>query len=642
MKKTTFLLIAFFLATINAMADSGEYAVSAIPAILLKNADAVLRMEELRFEVINTREAVKNYHYVITILNENGDKWSEFADYYDKLREISSVQGYLYDAAGKELKKMKTKDLEDLSGIDETSLMNDNRIKRHNFYCKTYPYTIEYNVEIRYRHTLFFPDWVPQGGEKLSVERSRVIIICPEDYKFRYKAFNYTGEPVITHENKRRVSTWAVTNVPAIIKEIYQPPLKEITTAVIFAPTEFQIGDYKGNMQSWQDFGKFIYALKEGRDILPPEIKSKVHELTDTISDVKRKISVLYQYLQKNTRYISIQLGIGGWQPFDAAFVASRSYGDCKALSNYMYSMLKEAGIKSDYTVIHSGDNAMDIVEDFPSQQFDHVILCVPLKKDTVWLECTSQTLPAGYLGGFTANRYALAVDENGGTLVHTPLYGLEDNLQVKKIKAVLSGDATLSVNVQSVYSAMQQDNLHMLIHGLSKEKLKEYLHDELDFGTYDISNFSYAEHKSSLPAIDESLDIEVSNYATITGKRIFVSPDIMTRSHTKFPADTGRKYDIQSGFEYREIDSAEIEIPKGYRPEAMPQDVSVVSKFGKYNCSVRLENTKLLYSRSFEHYSGRFPAKDYGELVRFYETVYKADRNRVVLVKNGASIDSN
>ena len=48
----------------------------------------------------------------------------------------------------------------------------------------------------------------------------------------------------------------------------------------------------------------------------------------------------------------------------------------------------------------------------------------------------------------------------------------------------------------------------------------------------------------------------------------------------------------------------------------------------------VRLSGNQLIYNRSIEQFSGRFPAKDYAELVKFYETIYKADRNKVVLVK--------
>jgi hypothetical protein len=173
------------------------------------------------------------------------------------------------------------------------------------------------------------------------------------------------------------------------------------------------------------------------------------------------------------------------------------------------------------------------------------------------------------------------------------------------------------------------------LIYGLSKDKLKEFLHEELDFATYDISSFDYKETKSSLPAVEESLDIIVSNYATITGKRLFIVPNVMTRTHRKLAADSARKFDIELGFEYKDVDTVEINLPPGYSTESMPQEVSISSKFGKYNCMVRLSGSQLIYYRSMEHYGGRFPAKDYAELVKFYETIYKADRNKVVLVKN-------
>jgi hypothetical protein len=387
-------------------------------------------------------------------------------------------------------------------------------------------------------------------------------------------------------------------------------------------------------MSSWSDFGKFVYALKQGRDVLPDNIKQQVHQLTDGESDAKKKIAILYQYLQKNTRYISIQLGIGGWRPFDAKFVATKAYGDCKALTNYMFSMLKEAGISSSYALIRAGANAGYITDDFPSQQFNHVILCVPGVKDTTWLECTSQTLPAGYLSDFTCNRYALLVDENGGLLVRTPVYGLKENQQQRKIKAVLDNAGTLTVNAVTRYSGLQQDDIHGLINNLSKDKVKEHLQEQLDFATYDISNFAYSEEKTSLPVISESLDITASNYATITGKRLFIVPNVMTRSSGKLAADEERKYDLVFNIDYKDVDSVEIIIPEGYAAELIPQDVAVTTKFGKYNCAVKFSGNKLFYYRSIERYADRYPAKEYSDLVKFYETIYKADRNRVVLVK--------
>ncbi|MEJ0105671.1 MAG: DUF3857 domain-containing protein [Bacteroidota bacterium] len=298
-KQIIFFISLGLILTGACYAGDGDYAVSKISARLLKNADAVLRMEDVKFEIVSTKEAIERQHYVITILNENGDKWAEFSEYYDKLREISSVEGYLYDAAGKQLKKMKYKDLQDMSGVDDNNLIDDNRIKRHNFYYKVYPYTIEYDIELRYRNTLFFPMWSPQSGEKISVEQSQMSVICPIDYKFRYKSFLYPGEPATATEKNKKIVTWTAKEMPAILKEVYGPAWHELTTVVIYGPTDFQIGDYKGNMASWQDFGRFVYTLKENRDVLPPAVKQKVHDLSDGTPDVKKKIQLLYEYMQK-------------------------------------------------------------------------------------------------------------------------------------------------------------------------------------------------------------------------------------------------------------------------------------------------------------------------------------------------------
>lgn len=615
-------------------AGNGKYAVSAIPSSLIKNANIVKRLEEETFSLRNAGEAVYRRKYVYTILNANGDRFAGFQENYYKFRDFRWVEGTLYDAAGNELRRLKKKDVMDRSGVSGDNLMDDNRVKEHNFYHRSYPYTIEYEYEIKYNGTMFYPRWQPQEAEKIAVEESRFIFSCPEDYTFRYKAYQFSGEPVITKEKNTRVYTWQLSNLPAILREPYSPAIKNIAPLVLFGPALFEMQDYKGNMQSWQDLGKFIYALKEGRDELPADIKARVHQLTDNLNDPALKIRTLYEYLQKNTRYISIQLGIGGWQPFDAKFVAAKKYGDCKALTNYMAALLKEAGIPSRYAVIYAGRGQEHIFDDFPSSQFNHVVLCVPFQHDTIWLECTSATAAAGYMGGFTGNRYALLVDEQGGKLVRTPAYGIDDNYQVRHVKARLDEEATLSIRSSSLYGGLQQDQLSGLINGLTKEKVKEYLHEEMDFATYEINAFNYTEKKERVPSISEELDITVSNYATITGKRLFIVPNVMTRSYRRPAADEDRKYPVELGMAYRDIDSVEISLPAGYGVETLPSPVSLNTRFGKYSAAVRIENDKLYYYRSMEGYSGSFPASDYTELVRFYEAIYKADRSKVVLVK--------
>lgn len=631
MRKMIVCLMLLLIAFCNtSFGKDGDYAVSKIPSALKEKANVVKRSEILRFEITEDNKAIYYRKVAYTILNENGEKWSYFGEAYDKLSSVGSFEGTLFDAEGNKLKSLKKSDIKDVSGSDESNLADDNRLKWHSFFYKAYPYTVEYEIEVRYKGTMFLRDWLPQERPAMSVEASSFTIIIPASNPLRYKMFNYPGNPLVRDEKSKKIYNWETKNVVAQKQEYAAPRWNTLTTCVIPATENFVLDEYNGSNASWRDFGKFVYDLKKDRDALPDELKQKVHQLTDEVTDRKTKIRKLYEYLQSNTRYISIQLGVGGWQPFDAKYVGAKKYGDCKALTNFMYALLKEAGIYSVYTVINT---EKEILIDLPSSQFNHVILFVPDGKDTTWLECTSQTASAGYLGD-VGNKYALAVDENGGKLVKTPKYGLSENLQVRNIESKLHEDGTLLVIVNGRYEAEQQDNMHAVINYLSKDKVKEYLHEHFDFGTYDITSFNYKENKNELPSVEEHLDISVSNYATITGKRLFIVPNVMTRNKQRLKEDTARKYDVELNYEYRDIDSVEIELPSGYELESKPQDINLLNKFGKYTSTVKLSGNKLYYYRLMEQYSGRFPAKEYNELVKFYEAIYKADRNKVVLVK--------
>ena len=324
----------------------------------------------------------------------------------------------------------------------------------------------------------------------------------------------------------------------------------------------------------------------------------------------REKIFVLYDFLQKNTRYISIQLGIGGWQPFEAAYVAEKKYGDCKALSNYMIALLKEAGITGKYVEIYGGKSPPPFIEDFSFSQSNHVISCVPLNKDTIWLECTSQTVSPGYMGSFTGNREGLLIDETGGHLVHTPTYKVADNLKVRIVKAVADAQGNLGAEINTTYTGLQQDFPHGLMDDASKKEREEYLNQMFNLPTYRSDKECLQRTQRMIPSVDEHLQIQLNNYAIITGRRLFIRPDIFGGATEKPIPDTARQYDYMIRDAYRDIDSVEIKIPGGYKPESVPKDVSLETKYGKYLSSVKVLDDKIIYYRLMEQHSGRFPSK--------------------------------
>ncbi|NJN78682.1 MAG: DUF3857 and transglutaminase domain-containing protein [Saprospiraceae bacterium] len=422
MKKIS-ILTTLLLAFISnfAFAQIDDYAASAIPEALKKDAHSIIRYEKTTFEVSSINKGIIRYKGIITILDKKSP-YSDVVVFYDKSfdrAELFNIK--IYDAKGKVIKKIKDKEVSDHSSYS-SGVFDDGRYKYFDATHTEYPYTVEFESTRNRGMTMFYPDWNIVPDFEVSVEKSEFEIITPEEIKVRYKLKNIDIEPVVKTEKGSNYYNFSVGNIPAFVDEPISPTEYAVLPHVFFAPNKFAMADYEGDMSSWENLGKFSYDLNKGRDELSDDMKKTVADLIEKAENEEQKIRILYDYLQENMRYVSIQLGIGGWQTFDAKYVERNKYGDCKALTNFMKSMLTEAGIESYAALIRSGDDVYDQSLDFSTSDFNHVVLFVPdVTKNGMWLECTSADVPAGVIGGANEDRFALLVKPEGSELIRTP-----------------------------------------------------------------------------------------------------------------------------------------------------------------------------------------------------------------------------
>ena len=605
-----------------------------IPDSLRRRAHSVKRLEEYVIDIKSPGKDRVYERHVYTIMNGNASHLAKYRAYYTQLMRINTVTGVLYNSSGKELKRLKKKDWQDMSVYDGMSIASDIRIKENEFSYNEYPFTVEFEEEDEIDGLINIPSWFPVSGHAMSVENSKYTIIAPANYEIRFRAFKFPEPPQITEKDGKKIYSWEIRNIAAIRQEAHAPDLFELVPSVQFAPSDIEVEGYKGNMSTWADYGKFMNQLLIGKDELPADIKKTVHGIIAPLKTDKEKIEALYEYMQKNTHYISIQLGIGSWRPFDATYVAEKKYGDCKALSNYMVALLKEAGIKAKYVLINAGKDARPLIEDFSRSQFNHAVACVPMGKDTIWLECTSQTQPAGFMGSFTGNRKAVIVDESGGHVVNTPRYGINENQRTSVVTAIINNEGMLDASIRTQYSGLEQELPHDLMHEVSKDTRENYLNRMLGLATYQVISSAYDQQKGLLPRVDEALHVKATAYATVTGKRLILNPNILRGSSERLIPDSSRHYDFLVNRSYMHVDSVRIAVPPGFRLESVPREVSIDNKFGKYRSSVKWEANQLVYYRFNMQPKGQYSAAEYNELVKHFDQIYKADRGSVVFVK--------
>ena len=485
------------------------------------------------------------------------------------------------------------------------------------------------------KQNLIIPDWYANPYADQSVEKNKYTFISKPNEEIRIREYNYNGKPEVLKAEKTTSYTWQISNKPAFKAEPFAPDPDLYQTYVKVAAKQFSYYGYKGSYQNWEELGKWVYNdLIKSRQNLPEQTTAEIKELVKGIDSDREKAKKIYEYVQKKTRYISVQIGIGGFQPMPAAEVQQLSYGDCKALVNYTQSLLKAADIPSLYCVVNAGSRKKNMDSDFASmEQGNHIILAVPLKTDTVWLECTSSDSPFGFLGDFTDDRTVLACTPDGGKLLKTPALTSDMNLLVRKAQLNVDAEGTVTGKLNTSFSGAQYDNYQNMLAQPYTEQLK-LLKDKYDIDNINFNDFKLIQDKGTPPHTLESFKLDIQKYAAKSNDLFYLELNAFNKTRN-IPEVKNRTLPVYINRGFTDEDELSYVLPEGFKMEAKPENKRIVSPFGTYSSELKIEGKILTYKRKFHLKDGNYPAAQYQEFSNFMGNVSIADHDKVVYKLN-------
>lgn len=626
------LSFLFFLTTTNVVICQ-DYSFSEINTSLLKNADAVVRYDQMNVLVKSSDYMEVTSKRAITVLNEKGSKHVNAMAFYDKETSIKSLSAIIYDANGKEVDKFKEKDFIDQTATGEGTLYSDSRVKFLKYTTIKYPYTVVLNKNYTTSDTAFMPRWYFLDGYRVSTEQSEFTLNLPLDMEYRHKENNFDSFKIEGTANKGGLN-FIGSNLLALESEDFDPEFRDFTPNIQLALEDFHLKGVDGSAATWKEFGSWVYnsLLKERGELNPLTIQ-KIRALVKDINDPKEKIKKIYQFVQDNTRYISVQMGIGGWMPISAEEVDRVKYGDCKGLTNYTMALLKAVGIKSYYTIVSADTNMRSLDFDFPSLQGNHAFLNVPLDDEEIWLECTSQIVPVDYLGTFTDDRYVLKVGPNGGDLVKSRQYLPEQSKQ-QTVAELTIGENRIDAQIKITSTGIQYDQKYRLAN-VSKNNLEKHYKEYWDYvNGINILTHEMVNDKNQIMTI-EKIGLNTSGYLSKAGERLLFAPNMFNRNAYVPKKDANRIRSIVIKRGYLDEDDFTIDFPVNYELESSLKSVEIINDFGEYTVSLqRISDNQIRYSRRLLIKPGVFPNIAYEEYRNFRKTISRVDASKIVFIK--------
>ncbi len=627
-------------------------AVAPLPAHDEKT-DAVIIYSEDITTVLSERRVKTLQRRAYKILRPGGKEYGRAIGEFDSNSRISGMRAWCIPVQGKDY-EIKDKDAIEVSpaGVEEMVMATDAKYRVLKIPAAEPGNIVGYEIE-REQKPYILQDWW-DFQERVPTREARYTLQLPQGWQYKAVWINHQDvQPTSAGPNQWQ---WVVTDVAGIKEERYMPPWREVASQMLlsFLPPG---GSGKKGFENWTEMGKWEADLDQGRRDSSPEIKQKVAELTAGSATTLAKMQVLSNYVQKDIRYVAIELGLGGWQPHAAKDVYAHRYGDCKDKATLMGAMLKEVGVESYYLSINTTRGGVTAATPPQMYWFNHEIIGIRLPEEVkdpsllavfqhptlgkiLIFDPTDEITPLGQIRGELQSNYGLLVTPGGGDLILLPQLqpSASGTRRVAKLRFTeggrLSGDVT---EVRRGDSALYQ---RMELRSVTKEAdrikpIETTLSHSL--GNFKIIKATIGNLNVHELPLQWDYSFTTEQYAKTAGNLLLLRPRVFGSYFNDILEQKElRKYPVEFEGPALDSDIFEIEIPAGYEVDDLPAPADVDYSFASYHSKAEMKESLLIYTRSFEIKELSVPVEKLGQLKILYRAIGSDERSTAVLKPKG------
>ena len=554
-------------------------------------------------------------------------------------RILKKIEAYTEVKKKGKYKKIKVKEIKENKYIDNNVFYQDT--KTHDF---VFPSLREDAISnLRYIYQQKEPHLLNENffQSNFPIEDLEMIIDVDENVNMGFVKFNFDSidyDSTFEHKKHRKIYTFRAKKIKKIEFKRYPPPVRYVIPHLVPYIKSYKVnGETKNVLRNTQDLYNWYHSLLTNvacNDI--EELKKEAIKIAAPFKTEEEKTKAIFKWVQKNIKYIAVEVGIGGFIPDCASNVYKNKYGDCKGMANILYHMLKAVNIKSYLTWVGTVDLPYSY-EQIPTPMVDNHMILTYIDKNGKYnfLDATDENVTFGMPSSFIQGKEALIGKGENYEIKNIPIIPAEKNLKSDSIYLSIDNDV-LKGTGNITYTGYYYVNIRRQINNIfDQKKQNKFLNRYLDRG-----NNKFLVKKSTIKTNEDKgivnlqYDFTIGSYISKTKDQIFINMNIFKGilvNKIKKDRVYPMRFAMKNTYQYY----IKLEIPKGYLIDHIPNNVNFANKIYKFNIQYQSQkNNYLIYNLYVQYNTMQLNKKDFELYNELTKTINNNFREVVILKK--------